>query len=66
MAAITFLRDKKWIITGFALLGVGLLFLSALPAIFQQRGHEKDTVFIEGKYYTKRSVQATIATLPLR
>lgn len=53
MAAITFLRDKKWIITGFALLGVGLLFLSALPGIFQHSGQDKDNVFIEGKYYTK-------------
>ena len=53
MAAITFLRDKKWIITGFALLGIGLLFLSAIPAIYHTTSQEKDNIFIEGKYYTK-------------
>lgn len=53
MAAITFLRDKKWIISGFALLGIGLLLVSALPSIYYASNQEKDTIFVEGKYYKK-------------
>ncbi|MEM9569390.1 MAG: hypothetical protein AAF900_00305 [Bacteroidota bacterium] len=61
MAAITFLRDKKWIITGFALLGIGLLFLSAIPAIYHNTSQDKDSVFVEGKYYTKEQYKQLLA-----